>query len=62
MALFGGLFYSDNAEFFDTASKQTSDGAKWHWVGKQPVNPEAKSIPLQVEGGDPYILWRLKKD
>lgn len=56
------LFVVDNKEFFDQAVKEMKEGAKWHYVGKQPLDPTAKSIPGQVEGEEPYIIWKLKKD
>ena len=60
---FGSLFVADNKEFLDTAEKQISQGAEWHYVGKSPLDPNALSIPLQIcnDGCDkPYILWKLK--
>ena len=42
-------------------------GAEWHYVGKQPLDPTAKSIPGQICDPDtgkceePYIIWKLKK-
>ena len=42
-------------------------GAEWHYVGKQPLDPTAKSIPGQIcdletgECEEPYIIWKLKK-
>ena len=67
IAGFLGLFYADNAEFFDTATKQMKQGAEWHYVGPQALDPTAKSIPGQIcddDGtcGEPYIIWKLKKD
>ena len=38
------------------------DGYTWHYVGATEPNPELPSLTLQVEGYDPYILWKLKKD
>ena len=61
IALFSGLFAVDNQEFFDQAEKEINDGYEWHYVGKQSLAPSAKSIPLQVEGEEPFIIWKLKK-
>ena len=61
-----GVFYGDNKEFFDQAAKERAMGAEWHYVGKQALNPTAKSIPAQIcdpdtgECGEPYIIWKLK--
>ena len=61
IALFSGLFAVDNQEFFDQVKKEVNDGYEWHYVGKQSLDSSAKSIPLQVEGEEPYIIWKLKK-
>ena len=64
--LMGSLFVSDNKEFFDQAIKEMKQGAKWHYVGVQSLDPTAKSIPGQIcdiETGkcdEPYIVWKLK--
>tara|TARA_B100001758_G_C18316774_1_gene560943 strand:+ start:142 stop:348 length:207 start_codon:yes stop_codon:yes gene_type:complete len=55
------LFMVDNKEFIDQAIKEMKDGAEWHYVGPQSLDPTAKSIPAQVEGEEPYIIWKLKK-
>ena len=61
LALFGGLSVADNKEFFDQVAKERAMGAEWHYVGSQSLDPSAKSISLQVEGEEPYIVWKLKK-
>ena len=63
LVLFGTLFVADNKEFFDTVKKQTEERYSWHYTGKQPLSkPPVPSLPLQVEGSEPYVLWKLKKD
>ena len=43
------------------------DGAEWHYVGPQSLDPTSKSIPAQVCDpetnvcDEPYIVWKLKK-
>ena len=54
-------FISNNSEFFDTANIQIKGGASWHYVGQQPLNSTAKALSLQVSGGEPYILFKLKE-
>ena len=67
IALFSGLFAVDNQEFFDQAEKEINDGYEWHYVGKQPLDPTAKSIPGRIcepdtgKCGEPFIIWKLKK-
>ena len=62
------LFVSDNHEFLTEAQKQMKEGAVWHYVGEQKLDPEAKSIPLQYMDqsgnfcGKKFILWKLKKN
>tara|TARA_R110000824_G_scaffold2970_7_gene13582 strand:- start:1041 stop:1259 length:219 start_codon:yes stop_codon:yes gene_type:complete len=58
----GGLFGFDNQEFLQTVEDQVNQGAEWRYVGNSPLDPNAKSIPLQMcdDGCDaPYILWKL---
>tara|TARA_B100000029_G_C16925114_1_gene722838 strand:- start:60 stop:269 length:210 start_codon:yes stop_codon:yes gene_type:complete len=63
LVLFGTLFVADNKEFLDTVNKQTEEGYSWHYTGEQPLSePPVPSLPLQVEGSEPYVLWKLKKD
>ena len=68
-ALFmGHQFAVDNKEFFDTVKKEKNEGYEWHYVGKSPLDPTAKHLPLSncdssgSNCGEPYILWKLKKD
>jgi hypothetical protein len=55
-----------NKEFFDQVAKERAMGAEWNYVGKQSLDPTAKSIPAQIcdpdtgECGEPYIIWKLK--
>ena len=61
------LFYADNNEFFSVINKQKSEGYKWHYVGKQPIEPKAKALSLRavnndgIPYGEPYVYWKLKK-
>jgi hypothetical protein len=65
-------FGVDNKEFFDKVVIDRAKGAEWHYVGKSPLDPTAKSLPLQcwtneeggvsVPCGEPYIYWKLKKE
>tara|TARA_Y100001963_G_scaffold150048_1_gene230502 strand:- start:89 stop:298 length:210 start_codon:yes stop_codon:yes gene_type:complete len=52
-------------EFVDQVNKDIERGARWHYVGPQPLDSQAKSIPMQemVDGkpeGEPFIIWKLK--
>ena len=58
---FLALFYADNQEFMDTAREQMKQGYEWDYVGPQELESTAKSIPLQVDSYEPYILFKLKK-
>ena len=56
-----------NYEFFDQAGKELDKGARWHYVGKQPLDSKARSLPLQIvvggePVGDPFIVWKLKME
>ena len=35
-----------NYEFFEQAGKEIDRGARWHYVGPQPLDPDANSIPM----------------
>ena len=70
-ALFvSNIFVANNKEFFDTVDRQIKEGYTWHYTGVKPLDePSVPSLPLQVvdpetgEGtGEPYVLWKLKKD
>ena len=54
-------FYVDNREFFDLASKEMQDGARWQYVGPRPTDPTAKSLPLEGNDGEKFILFKLEK-
>ena len=61
--LMGHEFAVDNKEFFDTVDRQKKEGYTWHYVGKKPLDePPVPSLPLQTEGEEPFVLWKLKKD
>jgi hypothetical protein len=60
--LLTGAFISHNAEFFDTANKEVEAGHAWHYVGKQPLDPTAKALPLYTLKRKPYILFKLKME
>lgn len=64
LVLFSSLFVEESKEFFDQAIKEMKQGAEWHYVGRQELDPTAKSIPGQICDEDgcskPYILWKLK--
>jgi len=54
------LFGYGNAEFFDTAKKQRSEGYSWEYVGKQ-IPDGSPAITMKPEKGDEFILYKLKK-
>jgi hypothetical protein len=61
------LFIADNHDFLREAREQIEQGATWHYVGHQTIDPKAKSIPLQCVDqsgkpcGEKFILWKLKR-
>jgi hypothetical protein len=59
--VFGGAFYAGNEDFFDTASRQVNDGYDWHYIGYKRADMKVPSLPLQVDGYEPYVIWKLKK-
>ena len=61
ISMFANLFIFQNREFFNTAADEMQDGASWHYVGPQDLDPTAKALPLEGGDGEKYILWKLKK-
>jgi hypothetical protein len=59
--IFGSTFYAGNKDFFDTASKQIEEGYNWQYIGYKKANKEMPSLMIQVDGHDPYVLWKLRK-
>ena len=59
--VFGGAFYSGNKDFFDTASRQVDNGYDWKYVGHKKADMKVPSLSLQVDGYEPYVIWKLKK-
>ena len=59
--LIGSLLVVQNSEAIQTFEKQIAEGYEWNYVGPQPLDPKDKNIPLQVQGSDPYIIFKLKK-
>ena len=55
------LFVVQNSEAIQTFEKQVTEGYEWHYVGPQLLDPKDKNISLQVQGSDPYIIFKLKK-
>ena len=56
------LFLESNKDFFKQVEKERNEGYTWHYVGAKPLDePPVPSLPLQVEGEEPFVLWKLKK-
>ena len=61
------VFLVESKDFLETAVDEMQQGATWHYVGRQPLDPTAKSVagricePQTNVCSDPYILWKLKK-
>jgi hypothetical protein len=60
VAAFLALFATDNAEFFNVADQQKSEGYKWTYVGKNTPSG-SPAITIAPQNSDEYILWRLEK-
>jgi len=51
---------STQLEFLEQVEKDRAAGAKWYYVGSQPPDPKAKSLPLVPPSpGLEFILWKL---
>lgn len=62
LTVIGTLLTTNNEEFFNKVKEDIKDGYTWHYVGPQPIDSKALSIPLETEGYQPHILFKLKKD
>ena len=70
LLIFPILFGAVNADTLNKFNEEMNAGAEWHYVGEQPLSePPVPSLPLQVfdvdtgeKVGEPYVLWKLKKD
>tara|TARA_B100000780_G_scaffold214507_1_gene153993 strand:+ start:193 stop:462 length:270 start_codon:yes stop_codon:yes gene_type:complete len=65
LLIFPLLFGVVNADALDLFQKEMDAGAIWHKVDAQPIDPNAKSIPLQTcdDNGvceEPYVIYKLK--
>jgi hypothetical protein len=60
LLIFPIIFGIANADAINKFNEETDKGAEWHYVGKQPLDPNAKSIALEMDGEEPYIMYKLK--
>lgn len=62
VALIGGLFVHDNAEFFAKADEQIKAGYEWNLIKCREPIPGALSIPLiNQETGKKTVCFKLEK-
>jgi len=62
LALFGGLFYIENSEFFKTSYAQRSEGYNWEYVGKNKRQVFIPALPIIIEEtNEEIIYYKLKK-
>ena len=60
IALFGGLFYYENLEFFDTSREQRSQGYEWEYVGRNNTSG-VPALPIIFEKtNEEIIYYKLK--
>ena len=54
------MWTSVNSAYYDAIewAERTHDHCEMRYVGKQDLDPTAKSIPLIPPVGDPYILFK----
>jgi len=60
VSIISSIFVIDEAEFFAHKKKMEKmyGPCEWEYVGKQSLDPNAKSIPLTPPVGKPYILFK----
>tara|TARA_B100001094_G_scaffold323255_1_gene373788 strand:- start:1271 stop:1480 length:210 start_codon:yes stop_codon:yes gene_type:complete len=60
----GGLFFNDNAEFFEQANKNYADGMRWSKIeqGCRAPNPEEIYISAINEStGEEWVCFKMRK-
>ena len=65
LLIFPILFGVVNHDALTLMQKEMDAGAKWHKIDPKPLDPNAKSIPLQTcdNNGvceEPYVIYKLK--
>jgi hypothetical protein len=60
VTLIGGMFVSDNAEFFNDVEKNRKDGMDWEYVGSMRPSANETSIPLISKDGKETIYFKMK--
>ncbi len=65
LLIFPILFGAVNHEALTLMQEEMDAGAVWHKIDPKPLDPNSKSIPLQMCDGDgvceePYVIYKLK--
>ena len=60
IALFGGLFYYENLEFFDTSREQRSQGYGWEYVGRNNTSGVPALPIISEKTNEEIIYYKLK--
>ena len=61
IVLIGGLFISNNAEFFNSVEVNKKDGMEWEYVGPQTPSEDDINIPVIDSEGEETIYFKMTK-
>lgn len=61
VALIAGLFFNDNAVFFQTVEQNRKDGMEWHYIGKTTPDGSPAITAKNEATGEEFIYFKMKQ-
>ena len=58
LVVVSALWFTDNAEFVQTAEQQLKEGYEWNYVGKTPASG-VPAITMKTHDGE-YVFFKLR--
>ena len=55
-----GLFFYDNAEFFDTVKQNQEDGYEWNYIGKTAPDGSPAITVINEATGEESVYFKMK--
>ena len=60
IAFIAGLFFHDNAVFFETVRQNRADGMTWHYIGKTAPDGSPAITVINEATGEESIYFKMK--